>query len=282
MEPQDAQAMQYRVDALLLKQRVDLCDSMLELTTTLTDREEFTRINILATQNFAIYEEMNSGIDVSMKRFISGEKTSFQTLEDMRLILEDMKRKVDQLQREKRYLTIDISDTKVINGKSKWKSQDPIKLAKNDVVAQVLNYASGVPEDASGDTFFYPENTDNGQCIYKISVNSNSFAGQAMSGLLQASKFMSANGIQGGGQTASIMEDGVDLNKGDLKNINFYKLQGAKQNKFTGATAYLRYQSRVEGLPDLFECDSNSCNIERLKRGWALVASKCKGTKKAF
>lgn len=156
------------------------------------------------------------------------------------------------------------------------------EISKNDVVAQVLNYASGVPEDATGDAFFYPANTENGQCIYKIFFNQNSIAGGYMSGLRQASKFMSENGIQGGSATASIMEDGVDLNKGDLKNINFYKLQGPQQNKFTGTTAYLRYQSRVEGLPDLFECDSNSCNIDRLKRGWALVASKCKGTKKAF
>jgi hypothetical protein len=67
-----------------------------------------------------------------------------------------------------------------------------------------------------------------------------------------------------------------------LKNITFYKTQGAKQNQFTGITTYLRYKSSVEGLPDIFECDSNSCNIDRLKRGWNLVASKCKGIKKAF
>lgn len=155
-------------------------------------------------------------------------------------------------------------------------------LARDDVIAQVLNYASGVPEDASGDTFFYPANIDNGQCVYKIAINNNNMTGEVMNSLVQASKFLSANGISGGGQTASIMEDGIDLNKGDLKRINFYKLQGAQRNKFTGVTAYLRYQSRVEGLPDLFECDSNSCNIDRLKRGWSLVASKCKGTKKAF
>lgn len=171
----------------------------------------------------------------------------------------------------------------VINGK-------PLRLEKDrkiresasaDVVAQVLNYASGVPEDASGESFFYPVNTENGQCVYKIAI-SNPEVNNVLNSLVQAEKFMSAQGIQGGGQTASIMQDGIDLNKGDLKNINFYKLQGAKRNKITGVTANLRYQSRVEGLPDLFECDSNSCNIDRLKRGWALVASKCKGTKKAF
>ncbi len=154
--------------------------------------------------------------------------------------------------------------------------------ARSDVVAQVLNYASGLKEDASGNIFFYPVNTENGRCEYKLYTDQGTVEGDIAAQYAQAGKFLSQLGIPGVSEAASGLVDVVDLNKGNLQNINFYKLQGAQRNKFTGLTAYLRYQSRVEGLPDMFECDSNSCNIDRLKRGWSLVASKCKGVTKAF
>ncbi len=155
-------------------------------------------------------------------------------------------------------------------------------LAKNDVVAQVLNYASGLPEDGSGDVYYYPIDNENGKCLYKIAFNQNNPLNQQIQGLLGAGQFAESMGVPGLSGVNSAIKNGIDLGKADLRNVNFYKLQGAQKNKYTGVTAYLRYQSRVEGLPDIFECDSNSCNIDRLKRGWALVASKCKGTKKAF
>ena len=155
------------------------------------------------------------------------------------------------------------------------------EMAKRDLVSQVLNYSSGVPEDASGDSFFYPADTDNGQCVYKIAIR-NPEIGGVVNGLAQADKIMSAQGVQGGGQTASLLNDGIDLNKANFKSISYHELRGIVRNKYTGVTPTLRYQTRIEGLPDIFECDSNSCNIDRLKRGWSLVASKCKGTKKAF
>jgi len=157
--------------------------------------------------------------------------------------------------------------------------------AKNDVVAQVLNYSFGVAEDASGAMFIYPENTRNGQCFYKIAISEGSMTGELADMLSQANRFISGLGIpelDNATRATSTLDNGVDLNKGNLKNINFYKLQGAKRNKFTGVTAYLRYQTRIEGIPDIFECDSNNCSIERLKRGWDLVSTKCAGTKKAF
>jgi hypothetical protein len=154
--------------------------------------------------------------------------------------------------------------------------------AKTDVVAQVLNYASGLKEDASGNIFFYPFNTENGRCEYKLYTDQGTVEGDIASQYAQAGKFLSQLGIPGVSEAASGLVDVVDLNNGNLQNVNFYNLQGAQRNKFTGVTAYLRYQSRVEGLPDMFECDSNSCNIDRLKRGWNLVASKCKGVTKAF
>lgn len=155
------------------------------------------------------------------------------------------------------------------------------ELAKNDVVAQVLNYSAGIPEDASDNNFFYPEDIENGRCIYKVAVNKGTMEDIQSKQMLEAGKFISSLGLSGTSeinQTVSAIEKGIDLNKADLKNVSFYQLKGAKNN----SVAYLRYQTRVEGLPDLFECDSNSCNIDRLKRGWALVRTKCKGTQKAF
>jgi len=157
--------------------------------------------------------------------------------------------------------------------------------AKNDVVAQVLNYSFGVAEDASGAMFIYPESTRNGQCFYKIATSKGSMTGELADMLSQANRFISGLGIpelDNATRATSTLDNGIDLNKGNLKNINFYKLQGAKRNKFTGITTYLRYQTRIEGIPDIFECDSNTCSVERLKRGWDLVSTKCAGTKKAF
>jgi hypothetical protein len=176
----------------------------------------------------------------------------------------------------------------VINGKqpSYGRSFARRELAKKDPIAQVLNYASGVPEDASGIAYFYPENTENGQCIYKMAISSStatgSIANDVMSGLLEANKIISAAGVTAANDSVAVLEKGIDLNQGNLKDINFFKVQGAKQNKFTGKTAYLRYQSRIEGLPDIFECDSSTCNIDRLRRGWSLVTSSCKGVQKPF
>lgn len=156
------------------------------------------------------------------------------------------------------------------------------ELARTDVVAQVLNYASGFPEDGSGDTYFYPVDNENGKCVYKIGFSESNPLMQQIQGLLGASQLAESMGVRDTSGINSAMKNGIDLSKGDLKNVNFYKLQGSQRNKNTGVSAYLRYTSRVEGLPDIFECDSNSCNIDRLKRGWELVASKCKGTQKAF
>ena len=176
----------------------------------------------------------------------------------------------------------------ITNGKrpTYGKSMVRRELAKKDPIAQVLNYASGVPEDATGIAYFYPENTENGQCIYKMAISSStatgSIANDVMSGLLEANKIISAAGITAANDSVAVLEKGIDLNQGNLKDINFFKVQGAKQNKFTGKTAYLRYQSRIEGLPDIFECDSSTCNIDRLRRGWSLVTSSCKGVQKPF
>ena len=245
---------------------LQLLNVFYHLLNSLTDRAK-----LLQADFYELAEKIES------REITKGVKTKLIQLNaDFSVYVKDNERKINQALE-------DIKNNRTPRNENNKLEQSRI-LAANDVVAQVLNYAAGVPEDASGNTFFYPANTENGQCIYKLAIDANNPMG-AMSrdianGLVEASKFASA--MTGQKDPSTVLTDGFDLRKGDLKNINFYKLQGAQRNKFTGTTAYLRYQSRVEGLPDLFECDSNSCNIERLKRGWALVASKCKGTKKAF
>jgi hypothetical protein len=152
--------------------------------------------------------------------------------------------------------------------------------AKADVIAQVLNYSAGLPEDASGGIFFYPIQNTSDQCTYKIAVDEASpWASISKEMLLSVEQVGLDAGIN---ELNNPFNQIIDLKKPNLANINFYSLRGVKRNKFTGAVGTLRYQSRIEGLPDLFECDSNSCNLERLGRGWALVRDKCKGTTKPF
>jgi hypothetical protein len=48
------------------------------------------------------------------------------------------------------------------------KEREPLRpKAQNDVVAQALNYVSGYGEDAKGETFYYPIDKNNGNCIFK-------------------------------------------------------------------------------------------------------------------
>jgi hypothetical protein len=153
------------------------------------------------------------------------------------------------------------------------------ELAKNDVVSQVLNYSSGEAEDGSGTSFFYPIDTDNGKCVYKIGIDkSNPLAASAAEMIEGFNQLNNIPGMQG--MVPNIdLKGNIDLGKVDLNNITFYKINS--QNKKT-REPILAYQTKIEGLPDYFNCDSNLCNIERLKRGWNLVKEKCKGTQKAF
>jgi hypothetical protein len=153
------------------------------------------------------------------------------------------------------------------------------ELAKNDVVSQVLNYSSGEAEDGSGTSFFYPIDTDNGKCVYKIGIDkSNPLAASAAEMIEGFNQLNNIPGMQG--MVPNIdLKGNIDLGKVDLNNITFYKINS--QNKKT-KEPILAYQTKIEGLPDYFNCDSNLCNIERLKRGWNLVKEKCKGTQKAF
>jgi hypothetical protein len=143
----------------------------------------------------------------------------------------------------------------------------------------VLNYSSGESEDASGITFFYPVDNKNGKCIYKLAIDKTTSLGAMTAEIIEG--FNQLNNIPGmQGMVPNIdLKENIDLGKVDLNNITFYKINS--QNKKT-REPILAYQTKIEGLPDFFNCDSNLCNIERLKRGWNLVKEKCKGTQKAF
>jgi hypothetical protein len=159
------------------------------------------------------------------------------------------------------------------------------QLARNDVVAQVLNYSIGAPENASGSAFFYPVNNKNGVCIYRLAVDKSD---QIMTmGMGIANEMLSfLNGIGMGSlvnpsQQANWYSGEFDLNKYDLKNVQFYQVQSTQRNQYSGPTANLNYKTQVEGLTE-FECNSTVCNIDRLRNGWRVLATKCKGTAKAF
>ena len=153
------------------------------------------------------------------------------------------------------------------------------ELAKNDVIAQVMNYSSGESEDASGISFFYPVDNDNGKCIYKLAIDKSTYLGAMSAEMIEGfSQLNNLPGMKGAFPTVDL-KGNIDLGKVDLNNFTFYKINS--QNKKT-REPILAYQTKVEGLPDYFNCDSKQCNIERLKRGWNLVKEKCKGTQKAF
>jgi len=136
---------------------------------------------------------------------------------------------------------------------------------KDDVVAQVLNYASGFPELGDSLIFFHPKENASAKCIYELYISNAAgptamaFANLAITG--NASESMKL----------------IDLNQRSAKNIQVYKI-----NKTENGRAVLKYQSTIENTPYNFTCDSNVCNIERLRSGWDLVAKKCVGGPAAF
>ena len=238
-----------------------------------------------------LFDKLSDSIEEDYKKFIlnndrlfKGDISVSEHDRHNELIINERKKATKVITEESRKNYEDESNRRAPRFTKLAKKRD---LARNDVVAQVLNYASGMPEDASGIAFYYPDASDGRSCIYKVAVNKSGITGgivdQLTKGLETATSFISAaTGDKTLLESESILSSGIDLNKADLNNVAFYKLQGAYRNKFTGATVYLRYQSNVEGLPAIFECDSDSCNIDRLKRGWSLVSTKCKGATKAF
>jgi hypothetical protein len=115
--------------------------------------------------------------------------------------------------------------------------------AKNDVVAQALNYVSGYGEDAKNSDSYYPLERNNGNCIF--------------------SRFDSWNKL-----TVKL-----DLNKGNPDTLEFESMT------MNSDIRLVWYITRVEGLGE-FRC--LNCNSSRVQRAWALIYRECKGTRKAF
>lgn len=278
IEDQDSQKVKYYYDLYFLKLKIDFCNGVNSYLRTLNKKEEFITQNYYANESMKLFNEMFKEIESSANLFTVGGLFASDLLKNIDSTADDFQRKLNLL-----YSSLDKTySDKSSNENSKSKHNNSQNLTRDDVVSQVLNYAIGVPENGSGEVYFYPWNTENGMCVYKIAFNEKNQFSQAIQGMIEAGAIAEAMGIPGVSDINSTIKYDIDLNKADLKNITFYKHQGAKQNQFTGITTYFRYKSRVEGLPDIFECDGNSCNVDRLKRGWNLVASKCKGTKKAF
>lgn len=137
------------------------------------------------------------------------------------------------------------------------------EAAKKDEISQALNYAYGTTEDSSGYIFFSRKSGLENTCTYEMVIDSSDRRGALLKSNTKIPIF-------------------IDLSKANLKNMSFYEIKGREKAALGKLNAYLRYQSKTDGLPDLFECDSNTCNIARLKRAWALIESKCTGASKAF
>jgi hypothetical protein len=171
------------------------------------------------------------------------------------------------------------------NANNSFNLIDAIKLAQNDPISQVLNYSAGYPEDSSGYFFFYPKDTSKGQCIYKLAVNKNSSDPMSMVYSLAGNNLDKINNDLPLEVYDLMQKTGLniylDLSKVNLKGVTFFNINGTR-GAGKNRTAYLKYQTKADGIPNAFECDSNDCSIDRLKRGWALVQQKCKGVTKAF
>ncbi len=155
------------------------------------------------------------------------------------------------------------------------------ELAAKDPVAQALNYAAGGAENGSGPSFFYPIDNSPGRCVYGMQSD-NSAAGQLSQSLLGAFASIAPLLAQSGVQVPNVAAS-IDLTKIDFSSIAFYNITGSTPGgRYSQPQAYLKYQTRIEGLPNYFVCDSNACSIERLRRAWELVANRCKGVRKAF
>lgn len=161
------------------------------------------------------------------------------------------------------------------------KSNNKRDLAKNDVIAQALNYSVGVPEDAQGPNYFYPIDTKDGKCVYGMTSDDSQMGqfSQSMQGAIGSMMpLLGATGVQLPNTSTTF-----DLSKVDFSTTAYYKKNGVTpRTKYSAGTPYLKYQVKVDGLPDLFECDSSVCNIERLQRAWNLIAKTCVGIKKPF
>jgi len=127
--------------------------------------------------------------------------------------------------------------------------------AHKDVVAQALNYITGYKDEPTGNTFYFPKERRNGNCIFE--------------------KTNDARNI-------------VDFNKGNPDTIEINIVNSGGDGFHT--PYYDSIVSKVEGL-GTFQCGPNNskpfnipdvCNIQRVRRAWALIYRECKGTRKAF
>jgi hypothetical protein len=206
-------------------------------------------------------DSLKSEQEAWASKYASGELTPAKIIVG---IIEEFKNKFESFNRNNiANLTDNLRDIQNGRPPRKTKLERKREIARNDVISQALNYAAGYPEDSSGFTFFAPHSAAEGNCIYEMLIDPSDMRGSVLKNSMPTT-------IK------------INLNSANLNNVSFYSIQGKGKDIFNKSSAYLRFQSRVEGLPDIFECDSNSCNTERLKRAWALVQSKCKGVVKPF
>ncbi len=156
--------------------------------------------------------------------------------------------------------------------------------AKEDVVAQVLNYASGFEEDSTGMMFWYPSKFVKDGCYYRLAIDKSHQKAILFLSNLDAERQLNTFGVKRPimKEINSIFSGGLNLNSGNFQTVRFSKSFGVKSLDFFDQNNYTKFHSQIEGLPSVFECESDRCSVDRLRRGWTLVSEKCKGEEKPF
>ena len=250
----------------------------------LTDFDALVELfNILQSDIFFIADDEYGSMKELQKKFLNGTLTKSEfSLEHDKEHLKAVKGFVEKIKKRMEPLEQNIK-TELRNTHKKLIIEQR-KRAKEDVISQVLNYASGFEENASGIMFWYPSKLVKDSCYYRLAIDKDHRKAVLFLSNLEAERQLNSLGVQRSAvkEIILIFGNGLNLNSGDFQSIKFSKSYGPKDLDFFDRKNYTKFHSQIEGLPNVFECESDQCGVERLRRGWTLVSEKCKGEVKPF
>lgn len=158
-------------------------------------------------------------------------------------------------------------------------------VASTDIVAQVLNYSSGLPETGGAD-FWYPHDKKN--CIYRKAIAARVNESDADRKFRQVISVAFGGGSE---QVETLPE--IKLNDLDPKSIKVAEYTHSiteprtrwdyvlKRNILISETRNWVTQDVLHSGKEIFTTQNQ--DIDRIRRGWSLIYSKyCKGAAKAF
>ena len=232
-------------------------------------------LNVDAQISFSIYKKHLESLVESQQKFLDGNLSKDDLEQKVKEVENTLIPEIESLRSDPNFLK-NIAEKKLVIEKR--------QLAKDDTISQVLNYASGFKEDGSGVIFWSPSKYIKDPCFYRITIDKAHPQAITFLSNFQAERQLNAIGVQRNKvkEFNKTLINGVNLNKGDFQSITFHQSFGPKSLDYFDRAKYKKYQTKIEGLADIFECESSSCSVDRLRRGWDLVSKKCKGATKAF